>query len=54
MSLRTIADRIWERQDELERLEQLAGDEIARLRSGWFREEIVQEMPVSLIIDVLR
>ena len=54
MSLRTITDRIIERQDELLRLERLAWDELGRLKAGWFREEIVQEMPVSLVIDVLR
>jgi uncharacterized membrane protein YccC len=53
VSLRTITDRIVERQGELERLEQLALDELERAKVGWFREEVVQEMPASLILDVL-
>ena len=52
MSLRSVTDRIVERQAELERLERLAWDELSRLRLDWKLADIREEMPVSLIVDV--
>lgn len=54
MSLRTVVDRIWEKDDELRRLEALAGEELERIRTEWLPEQIFREMPASLIVEVLR
>jgi hypothetical protein len=53
MSLRTISDRIDERRIALRDLEQLAWEEVARIRTEWMPEQVSAQMPASLVIDVL-